>query len=73
MAVSVSKHLLVEQLNGVSVAVGDLIARLRVEQWSAPTPCTEWTVQQLVKHLIGMNRFFVALLDDGPPTSSIGR
>src|SRR6266496_368210 len=34
---------------------------------SAPTPCTDWTVRQLVNHLIGMNRVFAALLADQPP------
>jgi uncharacterized protein (TIGR03086 family) len=56
----------VEQLGRTLAAVGDLIAEIQPEQWSAPTPCADWTVQRLVDHLIGMNRVFVALLADQP-------
>jgi len=57
----------VEQLDRAIDAVGDLITNVQPEQWSAPTPCTDWTVRQLVHHLIGMNRVFAALLADEPP------
>ncbi|MGM7667436.1 TIGR03086 family metal-binding protein [Microbacterium sp. A93] len=43
-------------------AVGVLIAHVRPDQWSASTPCTNWTVRALVDHMIGMNRVFIALL-----------
>jgi uncharacterized protein (TIGR03086 family) len=58
---------MVEQLGRAFAAVGDLIAKVRPDQWSAPTPCTDWTVRRLVDHLIGMNRAFAALLADEPP------
>ena len=32
----------------------------------APTPCGEWTVRDVVNHLVGMNLVFAALLDSGP-------
>jgi len=57
----------VEQLGRTFAAVGELITKVRPEQWSAPTPCTDWTVRRLVDHLIGMNRVFAALLCDEPP------
>ena len=46
--------------------MGDLIDRIAVDQWTAPTPCTEWTVRDVVSHLVGMNLVFVALLEDSP-------
>jgi uncharacterized protein (TIGR03086 family) len=58
---------LVEQLGRAFDAVGGLISNIRADQWSAPTPCTDWTVRQVVNHLIGMNRVFVALLAGQPP------
>ena len=58
---------LVEQLGRALDAVAGLIINIRADQWSAPTPCTDWTVRQLVNHLIGMNRVFAALLADQPP------
>jgi len=57
----------VEQLGRAFAAVGELITKVRPDQWSAPTPCRNWTVRQLVDHLIGMNRVFTALLADEPP------
>jgi len=56
----------VVQLARAFHAVGDVIAGVRADQWSAPTPCPDWSVRQLVEHLIGMNRVFAALLADAP-------
>jgi len=53
---------LVEQLGRAFDAVAALIGNIRADQWSAPTPCPDWTVRQVVNHLIGMNRVFTALL-----------
>jgi uncharacterized protein (TIGR03086 family) len=59
----------VDQLDRALTAVGDLVAKIQDNQWSSPTPCTEWTVRGLVGHLVGMNRVFVAMLNDQkPPT-----
>jgi uncharacterized protein (TIGR03086 family) len=55
------------QLGRAFDAVAGLISSIRAGQWSAPTPCTDWTVRQMVNHLIGMNRVFAALLADQPP------
>ncbi len=57
----------VEQLGRALSAVGQLIARVRDDQWSAQTPCTEWTVRDLVNHLVVGNLVFAALLRDQPP------
>jgi uncharacterized protein (TIGR03086 family) len=63
---------LLDQLSRSFTAVGDLISTIRSEQWTAPTPCTEWTVAQVVGHLVGMNRVFVAMLA-GLPRPPRGR
>lgn len=34
---------------------GQLIAGIRTEQWEDPTPCTEWSVRDLVDHLVTGN------------------
>lgn len=38
---------------------------VRAEQWTWPTPCTEWNVQQLVNHMTRGNLSYVRLLDGG--------
>jgi uncharacterized protein (TIGR03086 family) len=55
------------QLGRAFDAVAGLISNIRADQWSAPTPCPDWTVRQVVNHLIGMNRVFAALLAGQPP------
>lgn len=44
-----------------------MIIGIREQQWSAPTPCTEWTVRTLVNHLVTVNVIFAALLTDQEP------
>jgi uncharacterized protein (TIGR03086 family) len=46
--------------------MGGLIDRIPVDQWTAPTPCTEWSVRDVVNHLVGMNLVFVALFEESP-------
>src|SRR5437764_9791566 len=50
-----------EDLGRALAAVGSLIDEIRPEQWSAATPCTEWTVRNLVTHLVGANLIFAAI------------
>ena len=38
-------------------------------QWSAPTPCPDWTVRDLVAHVVGTQRAVLARLDDAEPTA----
>jgi uncharacterized protein (TIGR03086 family) len=43
-----------------------LVAQVRQEQWSNPTPCTEWNVRTLVGHLIAGRHGYCALLKGAP-------
>jgi uncharacterized protein (TIGR03086 family) len=49
-----------------SAVVGDLIGRIGDDQWGVPTPCTEWSVRDVVGHLVGMNLVLVAMFEEGP-------
>jgi uncharacterized protein (TIGR03086 family) len=42
-----------------------VVGTVRADQYDDPTPCTEWTVRQLLNHLIGGNKSFVARVTDG--------
>ena len=46
----------------LSIAEG-LVAAIRAEQWTAPTPCSEWDVRALVGHVVSGNQLFADLLD----------
>ncbi|WP_158882933.1 TIGR03086 family metal-binding protein [Amycolatopsis anabasis] len=52
----------VDGLATVLGATGDLVAAVRHDQWSSPTPCPEWTVRELVNHLVLGNRLFTGIL-----------
>ncbi|WP_028801208.1 TIGR03086 family metal-binding protein [Streptomyces sp. 142MFCol3.1] len=56
----------VEDLARACTSVGDLLAEVRPEQWKEPTPCTEWTMREVVAHLVGMDLVFAAMIEGGP-------
>ncbi|WP_404290307.1 TIGR03086 family metal-binding protein [Glutamicibacter arilaitensis] len=59
--------LTIEQLEHALSSVAQLIEGTEPAQFSAPTPCTEWTVRDLVEHLVGMNLVFAALMTGQSP------
>ena len=56
----------VEGLERACAAVGELITRVGANQWTAATPCSEWSVRDLVNHMVEGNQVFAALVDAGP-------
>jgi uncharacterized protein (TIGR03086 family) len=66
----------VDQLAQVLDDAGALVTAVDGEQWTGPTPCTDWTVRQLVNHLVGGNVMFAAIVDglpvDRSPTDHLG-
>ncbi len=55
-----------DQLARSFAAVGSLIDAIQPGQWSAPTPCLDWTVHRLVEHVVGKNLVFAAVLAEQP-------
>lgn len=41
----------------------DVVTLIRDDQWDGPTPCTQWTLRQLVEHMTSENRGFAAAAD----------
>jgi len=39
------------------------LAEVTAEQWTSPTPCSDWAVRDLVAHVIGIQRGVIARLD----------
>src|SRR5689334_21668091 len=54
---------------------GRLVAAIRADQWDLPTPCSEWTVRQLLNHLVGGQRLNTRVLsgESLPDPSQLGR
>lgn len=40
------------------------VAGVEPGQWSSPTPCPDWTVHDLIAHVVGVQRAVMARLDD---------
>ncbi|MDT9682671.1 TIGR03086 family metal-binding protein [Streptomyces sp. TRM76323] len=45
---------------------------IRGDQWDAPTPCSEWSVRDLVNHLTGEQLWVVDLVRDGRTVAEVG-
>ncbi|GHE99519.1 TIGR03086 family protein [Streptomyces longispororuber] len=45
---------------------------VRPDQWDAPTPCAEWTVRDLVHHLVAEQLWVPPLVRDGATVESVG-
>jgi len=44
-----------------------IVARINDAQWSAPTPCAEWNVRDVLNHTVGGMRIFAAELTGEDP------
>ena len=62
----------IEELTRSLRATATLVTGVRPDQWTAPTPCPDWTVRELVNHLVTGNLSFVALLREQPPPDRVG-
>src|SRR5690349_13488428 len=51
----------------VAAGFGARVDRVAPDQWDARTPCTEWTVRDLVGHVVSVHRAIAAGLDVAPP------
>lgn len=56
---------LLEQYAHAINEFGTRVSLVGDDQWSAPTPCTEWDVRRLVAHLVDEQRWVPYLLDGG--------
>ncbi|MEV6215622.1 TIGR03086 family metal-binding protein [Nocardia sp. NPDC051833] len=50
-------------------ALRDVVAGVGADQWDLPTPCSEWTVTQVVQHAAGDQLAYAAALGVGPGPS----
>ncbi|GHC57794.1 TIGR03086 family metal-binding protein [Streptomyces flavofungini] len=50
----------------------DRVHAVGPDQWDAPTPCVEWTVRDLVTHLVVEQLWVPPLVRDGATLASVG-
>jgi uncharacterized protein (TIGR03086 family) len=48
-----------------------LVNQVKPHQWTDPTPCTDWTVRDLVNHVVGEERWAVPLME-GKTIAEVG-
>jgi hypothetical protein len=48
------------------------MARVTSEQLAKPTPCSEWTVQSLIDHMVGGPDYLLSALAGRPPKPRSG-
>jgi uncharacterized protein (TIGR03083 family) len=53
--------------NTIADAFGARLEGMATTGWSAPTPCSEWTVRDLLAHVIGVHGRVIATLDASEP------
>ncbi|MFF1558315.1 TIGR03086 family metal-binding protein [Streptomyces sp. NPDC058279] len=51
---------------------GERVRVVTDEQWGAPTPCTEWTVRDLVNHVTGEQLWVPPLVTEGRTVEDVG-
>ena len=57
----------VDDLRSATSAVAAMLRHADADQWDDPTPCPDWSVRQVVGHLVvGNERFRSRLAGDGP-------
>jgi uncharacterized protein (TIGR03086 family) len=52
----------IDRYRGIAEGFGTRLDGVHEDQWSLPTPCTEWTVRELVGHVVRTQRQVLATL-----------
>lgn len=58
------------QLDAAATVTEQVIAAIGEDQWDLPTPCSDWNVDALVRHVVAGNHGLAVALDPaaGPKT-----
>ena len=61
---------LLEQYDHALAEFDARVVQIGDDQWSAPTPCTDWDVRALVAHMVDECRWVPYLLGGGTPADA---
>ncbi|MHB1928662.1 MAG: TIGR03086 family metal-binding protein [Acidimicrobiales bacterium] len=59
----------IQQLASALDVTGEVLTSIAEDQWTLPTPCTEWTVRELASHLVTGNEHFTSALAGQKPAT----
>lgn len=59
-----------DRYDRIADGFGSRLGALTEDQWALPTPCAEWTVRDLVEHVIAAHHRMLAQLEGGNPTAT---
>ncbi|MFD9908942.1 TIGR03086 family metal-binding protein [Streptomyces sp. NPDC059063] len=72
MSTTADGERLLEQHGRALDAFTARVHAVRGDQWDAPTPCTDWSVRDLVNHLAGEQLWVPPLVRDGATVEAVG-
>ena len=52
-------------LDAAHAALRDTVTAVRTDEWDGPTPCSDWTVAQVLQHAAGDQQAYAAMLGEG--------
>ena len=52
-------------LDAAHTALRETVTTVRTDQWDGPTPCSDWTVAQVLQHAAGDQQAYAAVLGEG--------
>lgn len=56
-----------ERYARIAAGFGERLEQVGDDAWTTPSPCTDWTVRDLVAHVVAVHRHVVAGLDASTP------
>lgn len=62
----------VELFRAATAHAADVVDEVGADALGRPTPCAEWTVQDLVDHMVGSTEYVLAACAGRPPTLRVG-
>jgi uncharacterized protein (TIGR03086 family) len=60
----------VDQLARAIADTATVVEGVREDQWGKPTPCSQWSVREVVRHVVAGHEIFARAIDGRPSSTS---